>query len=118
MKQQIKKVLELAQIHYSIMTFDDNWKRRDVALWKAVADLNALAGEGLAVGKHLKFCVADGYAHYIVTKVLKNVVHVEHLEYGDNYFASNTVYDDGKGHWCVPRVIAQRCMTAERLFTW
>jgi len=47
--------------------------------------INKAAGPGLAVGRRLSFGVADGSADYIITKILKNVVHVEWIPMCDGY---------------------------------
>ena len=62
------------------------------ALWDAIEKLHKDAGPGLVPGRHLRFQVADGYAHYIVTKVGKRLISVEHLDYLDGY-CSEAVYD-------------------------
>lgn len=53
--------------------------------WDAlINELDAAAGEGL-VNRHVRFSVADGYAHYIITKVNKTWCWVQHIDYSDGY---------------------------------
>lgn len=63
-------------------------------------------GQGLVVGRALSFGVGDGEACYLVTKVRKNDVVVEHIELGDGYHFLGC-YDNGKGELCLPRPVAE-----------
>lgn len=79
-------------------------------------EMNAIdkaAGEGLAVGRKLSFSVADGAAYYLVTKVRKNDVAVQHIPYGDAWHWEGA-YQNAKGETVIPRPIAERQCTAAR----
>lgn len=55
---------------------------------KQYSDLDEMAdraGNGVQVGKHLSFPVADGSALYLIEKVNKNSVKVLHLNICDGY---------------------------------
>lgn len=84
-KKEVKRIQAVvAQING--MQFDDpNYKNADNKLWEMIEALDAKAGPGLVPGRHIKFGVADGYAHYIITKVNKTTIDVEHLPYMDAY---------------------------------
>jgi hypothetical protein len=79
---EVEKVKAQALV-LSKMTFGPTYRSEDDKFWELVEDLDSRA-EGL-VGKHIKFGVADGYAHYIVVKAGKSMVTVEHLDYSDGY---------------------------------
>lgn len=76
------------------------------ALEKKVKALAKLAGKGLCVGKLIRFQVADGYALYFVTKVLKSAVHVCHVPLFDRYTFPGA-YRIGN-NLCIPRAVAAR----------
>ena len=65
-------------------------------LFVRIEVLDESVGDGLQEGRHVGFQVADGYAHYVVVKVLKNTVKLIYIPYSDNYhFAGGRVGKDG-----------------------
>lgn len=87
-----------------------DWKeydRQENELFAKIKLLDEEAGDGVAVGKHLQFPVADGYAHYIITKVRKNDVVVEHLPFGDAYHFQGC-YLDNQDNLVIPRQVVER----------
>lgn len=62
-----------------------NWRQRDEEFFGKLEALDKKAGKGLAVGKHLRFQVADGYAYYVVTDIGPTCCKVEHLPVHDGY---------------------------------
>ena len=97
---------------------DGKWRKYDEQLWKKVEKLQKFAGTGLKPGKHLKWNVADGYAHYIVLKVNKRFTEVAFIDYMDGYNFAGVFEDDGK--LFVPTSVAKKAAqwqdTMERLF--
>jgi len=53
------------------------------AFWKRIEDAEAALPEDEIVGVHCKWTVADGYAHYIVTKA--SPLTLAHVHMGDGY---------------------------------
>jgi hypothetical protein len=66
-----------------------NWSDLDTsiqaerAFWKQIDDAEAALPEGEIVGVHCKWNVADGYAHYVVTKA--SPLTLAHVDVGDGY---------------------------------
>jgi len=54
---------------------------QDKMLWQRIDALQVEIGGGLVPGRHLRWNVADGYAHYLVVKVNKRDVELVHLDY-------------------------------------
>lgn len=73
----------------------DEQKAADSLFWNDIKALNEEAGEGLQPGKHVRFSVADGYAHYIVKKIGKRNCQLVHVPYMDSY-QSNLVNAHGE----------------------
>ena len=88
-----------------------DWSKKDSDKCEMMAEMTAIdaaAGNGLAVGRHLTFGVADGGAEYIITKILKNVVEVEWIPLGDGYFSDAVALTPDKTKWVVLRGTAER----------
>lgn len=73
----------------------DEHRKADDAFWDACKALDNDSVLGLSdngdrcvPGRLLRFSAGEGYAYYIIEKVLKNHVKVIHLPYGDNYKVS------------------------------
>ena len=93
---RIKIVLDLCQ---QVNELIKNWgepshRKADKDFWECLKALNEEAGTGLQVGKHVRFSIADGYAHYIVRKVGVRKCQLVHIPYMDGY-RSRIVGDNG-----------------------
>ena len=87
---------------------DWNKRRRDEnEMSSEMEAINKAAGPGLAVGRKLSFGVADGGADYIITKVLKNVVHVEWIPLCDAYSSPAVGLSSDKKNYVVLRSTAE-----------
>jgi len=84
----------------------NNWRKYDEQLWECVENLQKIAGAGLKPGKHLKWCVADGYAHYIVLRVNKQITELVFIDYMDGYSFQGVFEDSGK--LFVPTAVARK----------
>ncbi len=84
---------------------------RERMLWQMIENLDKEAIESLSPGRHLKWNVADGYAHYIVVKVNKMFTELVYIPYMDNYQFSG-VFVDERDRLMVPTQVA--LMNAER----
>lgn len=82
-KKEVKKILMLCNQINRLRYDDPDRKNAENVFWQRIQDLND-ASKGL-VGKHVRFLVADGYAHYIVVKDGKSLVTVEHIPLDDAY---------------------------------
>jgi len=85
---------------------DGKWREYDEQLWEKVEELQKFAGTGLKPGKHLKWNVADGYAHYIVLKVNKRFTEVAFIDYMDGYRFMGVFQDGNK--LLVPTQVARK----------
>jgi len=85
---------------------DNGWREYDEKLWELVENLQKIAGPGLKPGKHLKWNVADGYAHYIVLKVNKRFTEVAFIDYMDGYRFAGVFQEGNK--LMVPTPVAQK----------
>jgi len=85
---------------------DGKWREYDEQLWQLVETLQKIAGKGLKPGKHLKWNVCDGYAHYIVLKVNKRFTEVAFIDYMDGYSFPGVFQEGNK--LMVPTQVAQR----------
>jgi hypothetical protein len=104
----IKQIVADAETHGKLSYGDGiKWREELTLLENRLATLDMANRPGLNPGRHIKFQVADGYANCIVTKVLKNIVHVVHVPILDGYHF-NGIYQDERGHLCLPRPVAQR----------
>lgn len=82
-KNEVAAIQKLAN-ELSDMRYDDpKFDIAEKSFWRMVDDLDRRA-VGL-VGRHVRFGVADGYAHYIVVKEGKRMVSVEQLPIYDNW---------------------------------
>ena len=70
-------------------------KAADSLFWRDINALNAEAGIGMLPGKHIRFSVGDGYAHYILKKIGRTTCWLVHIPYGDAY-RSNLVGGSGE----------------------
>ena len=70
--------------------------------------IDKAAGPGLAVGRELRFGVADGTASYIITKIRKNDVVVEWVPLCDHYFSNAVGLTADKRQYIVNRHTAER----------
>ncbi len=84
---RIKQIVDLANsIDYSC----DDWQAKDTILWNIIRAQDVEVGEGLKPGRHVKWPVADGYAHYFVVKVGKTFTELVHIPYADAYQFAGT----------------------------
>ena len=84
--KELKKRIEAIEVlMYDINLSRGDWREKDKLFWDAVLKLDADAGPEFGPGKHIKFQVADGYAHYIVIKVGTFISKLHHLDYMDGY---------------------------------
>ena len=115
-KTRIANLVTKAKLAQStFMNAANGWEAFNASQHEIERELNALdkeVGNELAVGRSLSFGVADGSANYIVTKVRKNDVVVEHVPLMDGYTFQG-VYQNAKGELCLPRPVAeQQCRMA------
>lgn len=87
---------------------DPDYSTKEQRVWDDVHALDKdTSVEGtIRVGNFIRFPVADGYANYIVTKVMPTVVHVVQLPMGDNWTFQGCYYN-AKGAMCLPRPVAE-----------
>jgi len=111
LKTQVEQIVNDANAH-GRMPYGENWKIELASIEKKMTDLDDAAGAGLVPGRNIRFSVADGYAQYIVLKVLKTVVHVAHIALLDGYSFSGA-YMDSAGNLCLPRQVAQHALQWE-----
>lgn len=88
-----------------------DWEARD-KVQKEVRDemlaIDKAAGGGMAVGRLLKFRVADGMANYIITKIRKNDVVVEWIPIHVDYWSQAVGLSADKKHYVVNRYTAEQ----------
>jgi len=96
-KPRVDAILSLCRMVNSFVGKfgSDEHRKADDAFWVACKALDNDAVLGLSdngdrcvPGRLLRFSAGEGYAYYIIEKVLKNHVKVIHLPYGDNYKVS------------------------------
>ncbi len=93
MKDRIKQlVAEAKDINYC----RGDWREKDGTFWAKVKALEIELGKGLKPGRHVKWNVADGYAHYFVVKVGKMFTELAFIPYGDQYQFAGTFILKGK----------------------
>lgn len=97
-------VKQASEINYGAA----DWREKDELLWNGILALDKEVGIGLVSGRHIKWGVADGYAHYFVVKVGKRLTELEHIPYGDNYAFAGTFVENGK--IMVPTAVAQETL--------
>jgi hypothetical protein len=85
------------------------------AIDKLTSDVALQVREPVIPYRVLKFGVADGYAHYIITKVRKNEVVVTHLPLGDAYQFVGAYVND-RDELVIPRRVAERILRYEDVF--
>ncbi len=100
-------VKECHEVWDNINFSDDKWREKTNEFDKKVSQLDEDAGEELAPGRELKWGVADGRAHYIVTKVGKTWTELVHLPICDGYHFSG-VFRNNNGKLVVPTQIAEQ----------
>jgi hypothetical protein len=105
-KQEIVEIVKEAEA-LSNLPYDETYRQRDTALGERILALDKASQPGLNPGRQLRFQVADGYAYYIIIKVLKRVVHVVHIPWGDNWHF-NGAYLDERNNICIPYQVADR----------
>ncbi len=107
----IKEAYSIAQDQRKPGALNGDWmnnpiKKREDALFEQLDKLDKEIGKGLKVGKYIKFQVADGYAHYLITRLNRETVEVIHLPLGDGYkFGGIGV--DKKGNQVIFRTVAE-----------
>lgn len=104
-RKRINDLVELCN-HYRARGFNGDWRSRDESFWKQVEQLQTDIGDGLVPGRHLRWNVADGYAHYLVVKVNKRDVELVHLDYMDGYWFQGC-WQEGDKVYC-PRPVAEQ----------
>jgi hypothetical protein len=114
LKQRVEAVVKRAKAsklgarsNGSNLSNVESWISEQREIATELDEINTLAGSSLAVGRSLKFQVADGYAVYLVTKVRKQEVVVAHVDVGDGYTFAG-VYVNSKAELVIPRQVAQR----------
>ena len=78
------------------MGYGPEHRKQEDKIFAAIEALDKSAGTGLQVGRRIRFQVVDGYANYIVTKILKSVVQVVHLNLLDGYTFQGVYKANGK----------------------
>jgi hypothetical protein len=113
LKQRIQNLVQICEtLGYR---FDSpEWASNNKSLWEGINQLDMEAGTGLAPGRHLKWNVADGYAHYIVVKVGKQLTELAYLPYMDNYQFAGTFMQGNK--LMVPTAVATQCASGLAFF--
>jgi len=109
-RKRIEHIVEFASA-LSAMKWDNPLREdRDKMLWQMIDALQVEIGEGLVPGRHLRWPVADGYAHYIVVKANKRFVELVHLDYMDGYWFQGC-WQEGDKVYCSRPVAesAYRC---------
>lgn len=93
-KTEIKNILALCK---KANAFGSPAQRAaDVAFWAAVNTLDQKGKDGQRIanpGRFVRLPAKDGYAYYIITRVTKKTVKLEHIPYGVKY-QSECVIDD------------------------
>lgn len=105
----MKEINEIIRLS-NALTYDGGWEQRvkaEDAIHAKIKALQKQVGAGVVVGKLLKFSVADGYALYLITKVLKSTVQVVHLPLGDAWHFQG-VYENNSGVLCLNRKVAEK----------
>lgn len=91
----------------------DEYNKIESELYNRLEEIANSSGDGFAVGKNIHFGVVDGSAQYIITKVRKNDVVVEHLPFGDAYTFSGC-YLNNKNELVIPRQVAERAFNMDK----
>ena len=108
---KINNLVSEAENHYKGISSGgcdfSTYEEQETRLYKQLKEISVSVGTGLKVGKHVKFQVADGYANYIVTKILGSTVLVKHLPLGDSYTFLG-VYETDDGNLALPTMVAKR----------
>ena len=94
------------------------WDKTQAELEKECYEIEMAAGPGLQVGRVVSFGVADGSASYIITKIRKNDVIVEHLPFGDAYWSHAVGLSPDKRHYIVNRHTAEMLCRGEPMKPW
>lgn len=105
-KQRIQNLVQICE-NLGYRYESPEWKANHKRLWEGVDQLDAEAGDALAPGRHIKWQVADGYAHYIVIKVGKRLTELAYLPYMDDYQFPGAWVQGNK--LMVPTPVAAQC---------
>lgn len=89
-REEIKKIIKELDDH----PLSFGGIEQEDAIFKRLEAIDEAAGEGLAVGRIIRYQVADGYALYAVTHIGAHSVDVLHVPYADAY--SSPVVRNGR----------------------
>jgi hypothetical protein len=81
-------------------------------IFNKLCDLSDKQPEAVVPGRVIRFQVADGYAHYVITKVGKRDVVVKHVDIGDGYQYSGCYLDKNK-NCVIPRPVVEKVLAWE-----
>ena len=106
-RKRIEHIVEFAASVNSMKWDNPLRDGQDKMLWQRIDALQVEIGGGLVPGRHLRWNVADGYAHYLVVKVNKRDVELVHLDYMDGYWFQGCWQDDDGRVYCARPVAEQ-----------
>jgi hypothetical protein len=83
--------------------------RKEEAIFNKLEELADKQPEAVVPGRTIRFSVADGYAHYVITKVGKRDVVVKHVDIGDGYRYSGA-YLNSKNETVIPFPVVSKAL--------
>jgi len=89
-------------------------RRQETALMDQLEAISDQAPEGVSVGRMIRYQVADGYAHYVITRVSGSSVSVAHVPFGDAW--TSPVVRNGRMSYGHAADAVQKAAAMRKLF--